>query len=289
LKKTKYFIVRLLFIALLLSIPFLSIHAVDPATYTLERAIEELIKLLPEAFGEFAEGTLESRNQTELLKFQLRFWAAQIGDERLRDVIETVIRLPGRIAGLDVYDIIDIIFDKWEDIYAGVKTVSISGELRPSPKDKLRASDQVNLFKPSVPGPGVNNLYSLDGLKTKLSIQRKVLDDHFENIHYKYFDRAVNENGNIVDVVPVKNSVPEYIRQQKANLDQLEHNFDEYLSSANIAALLESINKQLVDNHKTNLLILEALTDLNKSVYYLSISNAYTNLENEFEKQSSRY
>lgn len=285
-KGNNRFLLKLLLLTFLFAIPILSLYAADPGTYVLNKIADIL---LPELVRDFAEGTLESKNQTELLKFQLRFWAAQLGDERLREIIETAISLPGQIAGLDVYDIVDIIFDKWEDIYQGVNTPKVSDEMNPSLSEMRRATNQVNLFKPSIPGPGVSNLDSLDGLKTKLAIQRKALDDHFEYIHLKYFDKAVNDNGEVVEVKPVNNSIPAYIKEQKVNLDKLDDNFNEALSSANISALLESINKQLVANHKTNLLILEALTDMNKSLYYLSIGEAYTNLENEFERQASRY
>lgn len=278
-------LIKFILIALLILIPVFSIYAADPVEYILGKLADEI---LPDLITDFAEGVIESRNQTELMKFMMRFWAAELGDERLREVIETAIDLPDVIAGIDVYDIVDLVFDNWEQIYSGIKNPEISKDMDPNLGEIKRAEDQVNLFKPSVPGPGVSNLNNIDGVKTKLAIQRKALDDHFKNIHMKYFDKAVNDNGEVVKVKPVDNSVAAYIEKQKVNIDNLEKNFNEALSSANISALLESINMQLISMNKTNLMILESLKDVNQSLYYLSIGSAYTNIENEYERQASR-
>ncbi len=274
-------LIKFIILAFLIAVPLLSIYAADPATYVLTRLADEIF---PELLKDFGEGTLESRNQTELMKFQMRFWASQVGDKRVRDVVETAISMPSQIAGIDTYDIVDIIFDNWEDIYAGVTEPKVSGEIDPGARERLMAQEQVNTFKPTVPGPKDN----METVQNKLTTQRIALDDHFSFIRLKYFDKAVNDQGQVVDITPVENSIPEYIQKQSANLDKLTDNYDSALSSANIAALLESMNKQLVEMHKTELKTLEALTDLNQSIYYLSISDAYTNIENEFERQSSR-
>ncbi len=275
-------LIKFIILAFLIAVPLLSIYAADPATYVLTRLADEIF---PELLKDFGEGTLESRNQTELMKFQMRFWASQVGDKRVRDVVETAISMPSQIAGIDTYDIVDIIFDNWEDIYAGITEPRVSDEMVPGPRERLMAQEQVNDFKPTVLGPDDN----IDVVQEKLTTQRRVLDDHFSFIRLKYFDKAVNDQGQVVEITPVENSIPDYIQKQNANLDRLTDNYDSGLSSANIAALLESMNKQLVEMHKTELKTLEALSDLNQSIYYLSISDAYTNIENEFERQSSRY
>ena len=275
-------IIKLVLLVVLITVPLLSIYAADPGTYVLTRIADELF---PKLLTDFAEGTIESRNQTELMKFQMRFWASQVGDARVREVVETAISMPSQIAGIDTYDIVDIVFDNWEDIYAGVTVPRVSDELDEGPENKLMAQEQNNNFKPTVLGPDDD----IDVVQEKLTTQRRVLDDHFSFIRLKYFDKAVNAQGQVVKITPAENSIPDYIQKQNANLDRLTDNYDSGLSSANIAALLESMNKQLVEMHKTELKTLEALSDLNQSIYYLSISDAYTNIENEFERQSSRY